>query len=290
MADDVKQLAEAYNTILERIASSVEERKDLGAKLNFTVQRKNAGLKDVYSYQGPDLETVATISKYQALWTAYPQCFFPQPHISLQGISHPYALAGALCLWCGQKNAWAAMIRRACLVNFSRMEKEFNLPIENIVHLLQPLYPGTRDELIEKLKELLRRGSVLDCYIKDTSAGVIYAFGQNFTDLYASYLDMDLSNVNRWEQRIGKSGAKRKAALEHLKVIGFTSLAKNLNPMAEAIQAELYSQTMSAGVRAVQSDTDTEFPLSFTVWDASLEIFNVHAQETLSYDPCGERS
>jgi hypothetical protein len=183
--DDLEQLAEEYNGVLESIVSKVKKNRHLRAKLNFSIQRKKAPRwETVYEFRGPDLETVSILQEYRVSWTQDPALFLTLSLAPLQGISHPLAFAGGQCLWWERQDAWGAMIRRAHLVNFSKVQKGFDLSIEGMAEILQPYFPSyTKNELIDKGKELLRRGSVLETFAEDICAGAIFGFGREFTDL-----------------------------------------------------------------------------------------------------------
>lgn len=188
MIDNTEQLAEQYNQILENIATKAEEDRDLEARLKFSIQRKKPPRwHQIYQFHGPDMETTVLLTEYRAWWTVNPAHFFTQSLAPLQGVSHPLAAAAGQCLWREKHDAWGAMIRRAHLVNFSRMQKKFDLPVENMAEMLQPHFTSySREDLISKVTELLRRGSVLEAFVQDTCPGFIYAMGQGFTDLYVS--------------------------------------------------------------------------------------------------------
>lgn len=282
MDDNTERLAEKYNKILEDIATEAKEDKGLGNRLKFLIRLKKAPRwHQIYEFHGPDIETAALLTQYRTWWTVNPALFFTQTLRPLQGVSHPFAAAAGQCLWREQHDAWGAMIRRAHLVNFSRMQKAYDLPMERMAEILQPHFTSyTRADLIRQVSELLRRGSVLDAFIQDTCPGFIYAVGHRFTDLYVETQHgiVHPSNVSRWEQRISKTGPDREAVLLYLKSIHFMTFASTLNPMAEAIGKLLFDWTVSVERVADLSDSLPNVGPGPSYqgrqgWDASVEIF-----------------
>lgn len=183
--NELDRLADEYNSVLAKIVQSLQTYKDLGPRLHFSIQRKNERWRDVYQFMGPDHETVALLSEYwdRADFSAH----VGQVLTPLTGNHSPITFAGAQCLLHDRKDALGTVARRALMLNFSRMEKHYNLSVDEIAALLMVHFPGyAAGELYRRTKELLRRGSVLDSFVKDVSPGIILVFGKERADLSVS--------------------------------------------------------------------------------------------------------
>ena len=161
---DVGKATATINSILENIVARLENDKLLREALDFTVRRKSVGRwTKVYEYQGPDLETATILNQNRDAWTQYPQLFSSICLKPIGSVRHPLVYAAGQCLWWEQHDAWTTMIKRAHCVNLSRVQKEYDMNPEDLADLLRPNFSQySRDDLIKKIKQLLKDGSMLE--------------------------------------------------------------------------------------------------------------------------------
>jgi len=187
--DDVQSLRlgqyqpEEINQILEEIHRRVATDKALKKSINFTVKPKTSDSTEwqkVYEYCGPDPDTVGLLQRHSSIWQQDPGQFVT---VSTQAVHypHPVVYVAGKCMQLDSNEAWMVILRRCSCRVLSYLQKTYKMPAEQIaqhLHASPWAVSYSRDELVEKIKQLTDAGSRYELWEQDLGVGALFVLGR----------------------------------------------------------------------------------------------------------------
>jgi hypothetical protein len=177
------------NEQLRGIYDKLHNDKILKKALEFEVRRKgsrSSEWENVYNFNGLDFETLNILHHpHRPLWVQQPEHFVSFSNVPAWVANHPAVQMGCQLLALGKVGARDAILRRAHMVVFEELCKEFNISIEALAGQLAPCMTLPPDwdnnqrqkKVVDEVGLWRKAGSRYAVWQNDLGTGIIVVMG-----------------------------------------------------------------------------------------------------------------